>query len=372
MYIASGRTSPMSTALATALSITLRTGSAAAWGANCSMALASSACMPRTTSTTRRALEGATRTNRACALASIVSPYVLVVSRELVRPACEPSAPTRAAVVLLMPTEGAGRGELAQLVADHRLGDEDRDVFATVVHRDGVPDHVRHHHGPTRPGLDDVLRALLVLIVHLLGEVVVDERALLQTTRHLLLLPDQRFLPVRRRRTIWRSLDLLARRVRPSGWPFGFTGCRPPEVRPSPPPCGWSTGFITTPRTVGRWPFQRIRPALPQLMLVCSAFPTAPTVARQRTSTLRISPEGIRSCAQVPSLATSWTPTPADRPIFAPPPGRSSMPCTTVPTGMLRNGRLLPGVMSAPAPDSTESPCRNRAGASMYRFSPSA
>ena len=63
---------------------------------------------------------------------------------------------------------------------------------------------------------------------------------------------------------------------------------------------------MTTPRTVGRLPFQRMRPALPQLMLDCSALPTSPIVARQRTSTKRISPEGMRSVAREPSLATSW------------------------------------------------------------------
>src|SRR5665647_1891609 len=31
-------------------------------------------------------------------------------------------------------------------------------------------------------------------------------------------------------------------------------------------------------------------------------------------------------------------------------PGNNSMACTTVPVGMLRSGRLLPGLMSAPAP----------------------
>src|SRR5215207_4613615 len=129
---------------------------------------------------------------------------------------------------------------------------------------------------------------------------------------------------------------------------------------------------MATPRTVGRLPFQRMRPALPQLMLDCSALPTSPTVARQRASTLRISPEGIRSWAYGPSLATSWTPEPADRAILAPPPGRSSIAWITVPVGMLRSGRLLPGLMSAPAPLSTRSPWRSRAGATMYRFSPSA
>ena len=45
--------------------------------------------------------------------------------------------------------------------------------------------------------------------------------------------------------------------------PCGLTGWRPPLVRPSPPPCGWSIGFIAVPRTCGRRPSQRLRPALP-------------------------------------------------------------------------------------------------------------
>ena len=143
----------------------------------------------------------------------------------------------------------------------------------------------------------------------------------------------------------------------PPSDPTGETGWRPPEVLPSPPPCGWSTGFIATPRTVGRTPFQRIRPALPQLMFDCSALPTSPMVARQRTSTRRISPDGIRRWAMVPSFASSCTEAPAERANFAPPPGRSSMAWIVVPTGMLRSGRLLPGLMSAPGPFSIRSPC---------------
>src|SRR6476469_1162513 len=147
-------------------------------------------------------------------------------------------------------------------------------------------------------------------------------------------------------------LAFFGDRVRPSFWPHGDTGWRPPEVLPSPPPCGWSTGFMTTPRTVGRRPFQRMRPALPQLMVDCSALPTSPIVARQRTSTKRISPEGRRSVAREPSRATSWAELPAERAILAPPPGRSSTQWIVVPTGMLRSGRLLPGLMSALGPDS--------------------
>ena len=51
--------------------------------------------------------------------------------------------------------------------------------------------------------------------------------------------------------------------------------------------------------------------------------------------------------------------------VFAPPPGRSSMAWMTVPVGMFFSGRLLPGLMSADAPDSTTSPCCSFAGARM-------
>ena len=49
----------------------------------------------------------------------------------------------------------------------------------------------------------------------------------------------------------------------------------------------------------------------------------------------------------MPSLPSSWMLAPAERAILAPPPGRSSTAWITVPAGMLRSGRLLPGLMSA-------------------------
>src|SRR5690606_19817004 len=137
--------------------------------------------------------------------------------------------------------------ELSKLVTDHRLGDEDRYVLAAVVDGDRVTDHVGHDHGATRPRLDDVLGALLVLGNHLLHQVVVHKGTLFKTTWHVGC--SYRFFLLLRRRMISRSLVLFGRRVRPSGLPFGFTGWRPPEVLPSPPPCGWSTGFMATPRT---------------------------------------------------------------------------------------------------------------------------
>src|SRR5580704_9060195 len=81
--------------------------------------------------------------------------------------------------------------------------------------------------------------------------------------------------------TIHLSVRLLLRVLKPRvGWPQGVTGCRPPEVLPSPPPCGWSTGFMVTPRLCGILPIQRFRPALPSDTFSWSRLPTWPTVAK--------------------------------------------------------------------------------------------
>src|SRR5690554_892813 len=168
--------SALTRALAIALSTTLRTVSATACGANCSTVTASVARCPRMVSTTRRALRGVTRTYRACALASIDSCLTCRMCGVLGSPA---SAAAGLTVVLVVPAVGAGRGELPQLVADHRLGDEDRHVLAAVVDGEGVAQEVGRDDRPAGPRLDDVLGARLVGDVHLLLQVVVDEGALL-------------------------------------------------------------------------------------------------------------------------------------------------------------------------------------------------
>ena len=100
-------------------------------------------------------------------------------------------------------------------------------------------------------------------------------------------------------------LAFFFERVRLSGLPHGEVAGRPPEVRPSPPPMGWSTGFMATPRVWGLTPFQRLRPALPILTSSCSLLPTSPTVARQSIGTRRISVDGMRRVACAPSFAIS-------------------------------------------------------------------
>src|SRR5262249_15744015 len=99
-----------------------------------------------------------------------------------------PSAPAR----LLLPgvvLERAGRRELTHLVGDHRLGHVYGNVLAAVVNREGVADHLGCDRRSTRPRLDDLLVARLVESLHLLGEMRIDERTLLQAARHRRLPP---------------------------------------------------------------------------------------------------------------------------------------------------------------------------------------
>src|SRR6201991_3808389 len=103
---------------------------------------------------------------------------------------------------------------------------------------------------------------------------------------------DPYFFRLWRLRRMNLLVDLFDRVFLPLvGLPQGVTGWRPPEVRPSPPPCGWSIGFMATPRTDGLTPSQRERPALPSEMFMWSGFDTAPTVAKHWAMTRRCSPD---------------------------------------------------------------------------------
>src|ERR1043165_1786771 len=76
--------------------------------------------------------------------------------------------------------------------------------------------------------------------------------------------------PLPRRRIMNLSVRRLVRVFLPiAGLPQGVFGPGIPiGERPSPPPCGWLAGSIALPRTVGRIPIQRLRPALPKFTLL--------------------------------------------------------------------------------------------------------
>ncbi len=88
-------------------------------------------------------------------------------------------------------------------------------------------------------------------------------------------------------------------------------------------------------------------------------------VAMHADSTMRISPEGRRTVVYLPSLAMICAETPAERTIWPPLPGFSSMLCTWVPSGMLPIGIALPGRTSTFSPDITVSPTARPTGARM-------
>src|SRR5437899_2999041 len=63
-----------------------------------------------------------------------------------------------------------------------------------------------------------------------------------------------------------RSVRGLLRVLRPmAGLPQGVCAMPPTGDFASPPPCGWSRGDMTTPRTAGRQPIWRLCPAPPIL-----------------------------------------------------------------------------------------------------------
>ncbi|XBI60122.1 hypothetical protein VPH35_041082 [Triticum aestivum] len=109
---------------------------------------------------------------------------------------------------------------------------------------------------------------------------------------------------------------------------------------PSPPPWGWSTGFITTPLTTGRLPSQHLDPALPKLFWFTPTLPTCPTVAKQFWDTKRTSPDGNLKVADLPSFAMSFATAPTALANCPPLPRVISMLCMAVPKGISVEGRF--------------------------------
>src|SRR5215813_9857411 len=137
---------------------------------------------------------------------------------------------------LPMRLEGASEGELAEPMADHVLRHVDGDELPAVVHGQGVPHELRHDGGAARPGLQHLLLALAVELLHPLLQPLVDVRPFLGRSSH--------------------GLPLL---LRPARHDVAVRGART---------------------------------ALPREMFSWSRLPTCPTVAMHSSLTCRTSPEG--------------------------------------------------------------------------------
>src|SRR5207253_10182185 len=128
----------------------------------------------------------------------------------------------------------------------------------------------------------DLLLVLRVQDLDLLFQGLLDEGSLLYGSTHLDFLFRGRSVTNRSVRGFFRVLRPIA------GLPHGVWAMPPTGDFASPPPCGWSRGDMTTPRTCGRRPMWRLCPAPPIFSFSCSMFPSWPTVARQRTWMIRM------------------------------------------------------------------------------------
>src|ERR1043165_4578772 len=80
--------------------------------------------------------------------------------------------------------ERARRRELAELVADHFLGDVDRDVLVAVVDAERQSDELREDRGAPAPDLDHLVAGRTARGLCLLQQIAIDERTLPDGTRH--------------------------------------------------------------------------------------------------------------------------------------------------------------------------------------------
>jgi hypothetical protein len=177
----------------------------------------------------------------------------------------------------LMTAECTCRGEFAQAVTDHVFGNIDRHMAASVVDRDRVSHHLGEDHRGAAPGADHFL---LFFLVHGLDTL------------------EQFRLNVRD------PFSMIVTYLLTSSNSSGSSCCDGAQCTDPSSCCGGSSypgwayptetsdradqlagglhhrrvdgraGLIAVPRTVGRMPRWRLRPALPSLMLPWSRFPT--------------------------------------------------------------------------------------------------
>ena len=170
-------------------------------------------------------------------------------------------------------------------------------------------------------------------------------------------------------------LDAMSPTFRPGGasreTDFGLPGCWRP-----PPPNGWSTAFIATPRTRGHlvprafilWCFF---PALTYGFSVRPPPATTPMVARQSGLSRLTSPEGSFTTATRRSWVSRLADVPDARANFPPSPGFDSTLQTGTPSGISASGSVFPGFISAETPTCNCSPTVMPSGARTRRWSPS-
>ena len=221
-------------------------------------------------------------------------------------------------------------------------------MLPAVVDGDRQADHVRQDHRSPRPGLDRPLVVRRHRGLHLLHEMKVDERSFSQRSWHL---ASPALI----------SCRAGARSCRRCA--CSRASCSPWSACPTAiPDGGRRTSCLRRHRAGGRPGSSRHRAPSGARRASASRRPCRASAGCARScrprrasrgnpiSTLRISPERSRRVAYAPSRATSCAEQPALRAICAPLPGFNSMQWTTLPSGMLRSGSVLPGSIGAVAP----------------------
>src|SRR5262249_37144741 len=84
-----------------------------------------------------------------------------------------------------MAIERAGRRELAELVADHFLGDDHRNVLLAVIDAERKPDELRQDRRAARPDADHLVAPGRTRGIRLFQQIAVDKRTLPDRTRHV-------------------------------------------------------------------------------------------------------------------------------------------------------------------------------------------
>src|SRR5215472_8970621 len=171
-------------ALAIADSRHLRTSLATRLRENSRSASAVAIFLPRMSWASRLSFCGLTRSILATALASFSARARGWLFLLMTFPRSRRARRALGLAVSRVAVERAGRRELAELVADHLLGHQHRNVLVPVVDAEGEPDELRQDGRAAAPGLDHVVPAGRARGLRLLEQIAVDERAFPDRTRH--------------------------------------------------------------------------------------------------------------------------------------------------------------------------------------------
>jgi len=95
--------------------------------------------------------------------------------------------------------------------------------------------------------------------------------------------------------------------------PHGLLAATGGDFLPSPPPWGWSHGFIATPLTVGRIPKARTLPAFSNLVNLCKILEHSPKEPILYLEIKKFHPDLAFNITLSSILAVNITPVPAER-----------------------------------------------------------